>query len=242
MRKYCSIIFVPIFLCRLNLPDPDSAMASRLRINSINTVRDQRENRMTPIIPLSAGGQHLQQFYFSLDVERLWIAGQHVNWETGVADNPDASSGIHTHCSAFVAAACKRLNIYILRPPEHNQILLANAQYDWLTTKEAADAGWKPVSGNNLYETSQSLANKGTVVLAICKNQDEKKTGHAALVMPNEISIDKLLESGPTLIMASTHNFNKISLKNGFRSHLAVWPEHAISFYYNIKTPVFAIP
>ena len=195
-----------------------------------------------PVIPLSEGGQRLQQFYLSLDVEHLWIAGQHINWETGVADNPDATSGIHTHCSAFVAAACKRLNIYILRPPEHKQILLANAQYDWLTTKEAADAGWKPIMGNNIYEAAQSLANRGTVVMAICKNEDEKKPGHAALIMPDQIALEKIAESGPVLIMASTHNFNKISLRNGFKSHVTMWPEHVISFYYNAKVPVFAMP
>jgi len=35
--------------------------------------------------------------------------------------------GKHPHCNAFVAAAAKRLNIYILRPADHAQILLTNA-------------------------------------------------------------------------------------------------------------------
>ena len=98
--------------------------------------------KRTPFLPLLLGlfafgiqsdlriepaGQQLKEFYFSLDVEHLWIAGNHVNWETGVADKPEATSENHTHCSAFVAAACKRLNMYILRPPDHSQLLLANA-------------------------------------------------------------------------------------------------------------------
>jgi hypothetical protein len=70
-------------------------------------------------------GSSLKHFYHSLHVEDLWIAGHHINWETGQADNPNAEHGIHTHCSAFAAAACKRLHIYILRPPEHGQLLLA---------------------------------------------------------------------------------------------------------------------
>src|ERR1700683_3459114 len=124
-------------------------------------------------------GEQLKEFYFSLDVEHLWIAGNHVNGETGVADKPEATAGNHTHCSAFVAAACQRLNIFILRPPDHGQLLLANAQYDWLASPAALAAGWKPVEGTfpTLYETAQRLANQGYVVVAICKNPDEKVPG-----------------------------------------------------------------
>ena len=186
---------------------------------------------------LSPQGRALQQFYLSLQVEQLWIAGQHVDWETGVADKPDAASGNHTHCSAFAAAACKKLNIYLLRPPEHKQILLANAQYDWLATQAAADAGWRPVSGGNIYEAAQTLANRGMVVIAVCQNPDPKKPGHAALVMPADLRPGRLEESGPELIMAGTHNHNKITLKAGFHSHLTEWPEHVILFYYNSQTP-----
>src|SRR5262249_16129166 len=59
-----------------------------------------------------------------LEVEQHWPAGLHVHWETGIPDGkPEFSQGKHTHCSAFVAAAAKLLGIYILRPPEHGQIL-----------------------------------------------------------------------------------------------------------------------
>jgi len=188
---------------------------------------------------LPENGRRLREFYLSLQVEQLWLAGQHVSWETGVADRPDATSGNHTHCSAFAAAACKRLNIYLLRPPEHKQILLANAQYDWLPTPAAADAGWRPVAGRNIYEAAQNLANKGYIVLAICQNPDPKKPGHTALVMPADLRPEKLEESGPEMIMAGTHNHNRISLKAGFHSHLTGWPEHAVLFYYNTQTPSF---
>jgi hypothetical protein len=72
-------------------------------------------------IPLEPAGRALKEFYFALNVENGWQAGSHVDWETGIADRPDATAGNHTHCSAFVAAACKRMEIYILRPPEHGQ-------------------------------------------------------------------------------------------------------------------------
>ena len=189
------------------------------------------------VISIDRKGEALKGFYLSLNVENLWIAGNHVNWQTGEADKPDATSGNHTHCSAFAAAACKRLNIYILRPPDHKQVLLANAQYDWMGGSEAVADGWKLITGNNVYETAQRLANSGYVVVAVCKNPDETKPGHIALVMPDEISGRKLADDGPAVIMAGTHNHNKISLKAGFRSHLSDWPEQVVRFYYNSTLP-----
>ncbi|MBS1512602.1 MAG: hypothetical protein JST86_17280 [Bacteroidetes bacterium] len=189
---------------------------------------------------LSARGQALQQFYLGMNVEQGWIAGSHVDWETGVADHPDATAGNHTHCSAFVAAACKKTGIYILRPPQHGQLLLANAQYDWLQTSEAAKSGWKEITNNNrnaLYEQVQQLANAGNVIVAVCKNPDATKPGHAALVMPKIITADKISDAGPIVIMAGKHNFNYISLKNGFKSHLDNWPENVIRFFVNQNAP-----
>ena len=80
------------------------------------------------LVKMDSAGVKLQGFYLSMNVENLWISGQHVNWKTGEADKPDATAGIHTHCSAFVAAACDRKGVYILRPPKHGQVLLTNAQ------------------------------------------------------------------------------------------------------------------
>jgi hypothetical protein len=66
-----------------------------------------------------------QQIFREIDamgVESKWIAGEHVYWESGLPTGvPETSPGKHTHCSAFVAAAAKKLGIYILRPPEHGQ-------------------------------------------------------------------------------------------------------------------------
>lgn len=82
---------------------------------------------------VSPQGKALTQMLDSMQVEDRWLAGRHINWKTGLPDGrPYAKSGAHTHCSAFVAAAAYRLGIYILRPPEHSQVLLANAQVDWL--------------------------------------------------------------------------------------------------------------
>jgi hypothetical protein len=190
-------------------------------------------------LTLTPQGEALRTFYLSLDVENGWIAGNHVNWQTGVADHPDATSGNHTHCSAFVAAACKRLNMYVLRPPEHKQELLANAQFEWLAGQDAQADGWKPVEGVDRYEAAQRMANNGMVVIAVCRNPDPKKPGHTALVMPDEKTKRALSEEGPSVIMAGIHNHNKIPLKIGFKSHLTGWPENVVMFYYNTQAPAF---
>ena len=166
-------------------------------------------------------GQKLKQFYLSLNVENLWIAGQHIDWETGVADNPDATHNIKTHCSTFAAAACKKLNIYLLRPPQHAQTLLANAQYDWLKTSEALARGWHNITGQNRYVAAQDYANRGYTVVAIIQNPDPHKPGHIALVTPATITDEQLIESGPKLIQAGSHNYNAVSLKTGFKNHLS---------------------
>lgn len=206
-----------ILVCRGKAPVPPAAESERF-------------------IPLSESGQRLQQFYLGMNVENLWIAGNHINWETGEADKPDAASGNHTHCSAFAAAACKRLGVYLLCPPAHGQILLANAQYDWLSTPDAQAKGWSPLRSNDrleLYARVQEYANKGWLVLAVCKNPDASKPGHVALVMPKQVTMTKIEEGGPVVTMAGTHNFNYISLKNGFKSHLAGWPENEVVFFFN---------
>lgn len=105
------------------------------------------------------------------------------------------------------------MNIYILRSPEHEQELLTNVPFDWLTSRNAVNAGWKILQGNNIYEQAQSLANMGMLVIAICKNLDDTKPGHVALVMPGEMTKEKLANQGPALIMAGTNNHQKISLK-----------------------------
>lgn len=190
------------------------------------------------IISMDSSGYKLQQFYLSLDVEHLWIAEHHINWENGEPDRPQATQGVKTHCSAFVSAACKRLNIYILRPPQHGQILLADAQFDWLKSSEARNAGWQAITADdayNIYIQAQQFANKGYTVIAIWKNPLQKKPGHTALIMPKEIATEKIKESGPVIIMAGTHNFNYISLANGFKHHIHQWPEKEILFYYNTR-------
>jgi hypothetical protein len=190
-------------------------------------------------IPVNIEGKCLRDFYIKENVAEKWLAGHHINWETGEPDNPNATKEIKTHCSAFVAAACKQLNIYILRPPQHAQELLANAQFDWLNAEEGIKQGWKKIIDNPLLE-AQRLVNEGYVVVASTKNSNAHKPGHIALVIPKETSNKELAEKGPFVIQAAQTNGYDIYLRNGFKSHINDWNQisDVIDFYY-YKTKVF---
>jgi len=187
-------------------------------------------------VPIDSAGIRLRAFYLSENVESLWLAGHHVNWETGVPDRPTAVRSIKTHCSSFVAAVCKQKAIYILRPPAHKAELLASAQYKWLFSSEAYEQGWRQIT-ENIYEKAQTLANQGYLVTAVYSNPNPKPPGHIALVMPYEQNVDSLAIEGPIMIQAGAINKNFISLKEGFKHHIVVWAAATqdILFFYNVN-------
>jgi hypothetical protein len=164
----------------------------------------------------------------SLDVEHRWRAGAHVRWETGIPDGrPERSFGKHTHCSAFVAAAAKQAGIYILRPPEHPQTLLANAQFDWLAADGRAQ-GWAPLASG---VDAQRYANQGWFVVATYKNIHDDKPGHIAVVRPSDKSVSAILEEGPQITQAGTVNYRDVPLRVGFAGHPLAWSRQAIRYY-----------
>jgi hypothetical protein len=177
-------------------------------------------------------GNKLKQFYLNEQVEKLWLPGQHVNWQTGEPDNPNATKGNKTHCSAFVALVCKQLDVFIIHPPSKTS--LANAQYDWLSSADGYGKGWKQITAN-VFETAQQYANAGKLVVAVCKNPNASKPGHIALIMPAEKITDDLSKEGPAVIQAGHLNSSSISLKQGFKLHLTSWPPSPteIIFFYN---------
>jgi len=164
----------------------------------------------------------------ALNVEQHWPAGQHVHWESGEPDGkPEKTPGKHTHCSAFVAAAAKKLGIYILRPPEHGQILLANAQYDWLQN-EGAQNGWRPIPDA---VEAQTYANRGYLVVAAYKNHRDDKPGHIAIVRPSEKSSTAILSEGPEITQAGGSNYRDTTLRRGFAGHPAAWEKGEVRYY-----------
>jgi hypothetical protein len=170
-----------------------------------------------------------------MSVESKWIAGAHIDWRTGLPDGrPETLHGRHTHCSAFVASAAEKFGVYILRPPDHPQELLANAQNEWLGS-EGRDEGWRPLRG--LVE-AQSFANRGYLVVASYHNHHDDKPGHIAIVLPGEKSAETLEAEGPNVMQAGTVNSASISLKAGFAGHPHAWADDEIRFYaHAVKTP-----
>ncbi|MCE1188980.1 MAG: hypothetical protein LWX56_07545 [Ignavibacteria bacterium] len=187
---------------------------------------------------VNENGKKLRDYYESLQVTKYWLAGHHVDWESGVRDDPGAEHGISTHCSAFAAAACSRMGIYILRPPKHKQLLLANAQFEWLQTPEAQKEGWLRINEESWIETfvtAQNMANTGYAVVAVCQNPDPKSPGHIALIMPSDETFENISEMGPAVIQAGRQNSDSFHLRQGFSNHIIEWPEPGIWFYYNIQ-------
>ena len=123
--------------------------------------------------------QAMMQVLDAMGVESKWIAGEHVYWDAGLPTGvPETSPGKHTRCSAFVAAAAKNLGIYILRPPEHGQKLLARAQNAWLAEDGAAH-GWLKLAHAG---AAQAAANRGLLVVASYHNHHDDRPGHIAIV------------------------------------------------------------
>ena len=179
--------------------------------------------------PLTNEGARVAEVIDALHVEAHWPAGQHINWETGIPDGrPVTTQGKHTHCSAFVASAAEHLGVYILRPPEHGQTLLANAQWDWLDSAAAAVQGWHPVRDG---VEAQEKANQGELVVVVYKNHNPEKPGHIAIVRPSDKSETALLNEGPQITQAGGTNYRSATLREGFKSHPGAWSNGEIRFF-----------
>jgi hypothetical protein len=177
---------------------------------------------------ISPAGQRLAQKLDSFEVEKRWPAHLHVNWETGDPDGkPEKGTGVHTHCSAFVASAAKQLGVYILRPPEHGQVLLANAQNEWLESEGAAQ-GWQHLKDGR---EAEDAANKGELVVASYHNHHDNKPGHIAIVRPSAKSPEAIAEEGPDMVQAGAQNYNVVSAKKGFAGHPAAWRDNEIEYF-----------
>ncbi len=183
--------------------------------------------------PITPAGARLASTLDSMNVESLWLANEHVNWETGEPDKGAEyeGPGRHTHCSAFAAAAAKRLGVYLLRPPEHGQALLANAQADWLASEAATKAGWHRVAN---MQKAQHLANEGSLVLVLYPNPDKHVPGHIAIVRPSEKGPKTLEENGPEIIQAGEHNHIRTNVRLGFENHPGAWPDGVLYYAHSL--------
>jgi hypothetical protein len=181
--------------------------------------------------PLENNQQQLpllaQQLLHQLDnsrVEEKWLNHRHINWLTGEPDRPVSYRGpaTHSHCSAFVAAMAQQRGIYLLRPPQHAQVLLANAQLHWLSSEAAQQQGWQAVS--HAWQ-AQQLANQGMFVVVGYANTQSHKPGHIAIVRPGFLTEQQLAQQGPDVTQAGVKNFLKVTARKAFKHHPAAWPD-----------------
>jgi len=176
-------------------------------------------------------GQRLAAFLDDTGVDHLWQAGWHVDWRTGETDRKEPGGPeAKTHCSAFVAAVADRLGVYVLRPPDHPQDLLANAQMDWLV-QQGRSSGWQAVGDAG---TAQRLANSGVLVLAVFANPDPQRPGHIAVIRPSLKTVAELIADGPQETQAGETNALSTTVAAGFRHHHGAWQEAgtgALRFY-----------
>jgi len=185
--------------------------------------------------PVTPVGLHLIQTLDASDVEHAWLARDHIDWETGMRDRETVApieGHLVTHCSAFVAAIAKRLGIYVLRPPEHGLVLLANAQSEWLGSSEAQAQGWRRVEGA---QSAQSLANQGKLVVISYASPDPHRSGHIVIIRPSEKSEADLVNEGPDIIQAGVVNYSKWVAASAFGRRLRAWPDGVSYFAHDIN-------
>ncbi len=180
---------------------------------------------------ITPAGSRLAAFLDGMDVDNLWQEHVRINWETGTP-KAGAPATHGTHCSAFAAAAAKRLDIYLLRPPDHGQDFLASAQERWLQGSHAREDGWKPVSSAR---EAQGLANQGELVVLVFRNPDPHKPGHIAVVHPYVKSDAALASEGPTTTQAGAHNFTLGTAVFSFVMHPGAWPDEVKMFAHATK-------
>jgi hypothetical protein len=128
--------------------------------------------------------------------------------------------------------AHEHIGVYMLRPPEHGQILLANAQAEWFRATGGKGNGWREV---RTAREAQSLANQGNLVVVVYESPDPHKPGHVAIIRPAH-RLERLLEqNGPEIIQAGQKNYLKTSAKVGYQAHPGAWPDGVRYYSHSIE-------
>jgi hypothetical protein len=171
--------------------------------------------------PITPEAEKLAHILDTSGVDHLWLAAQHIVWDTGERD-PARPGGTRrsTHCSAFAAAMAERAGVYLLRPPQHGQDLLANAQFAWLDSDAGRAAGWRAV---DTPKAAQSAANRGELVVAVFRNPDPHRPGHIAVLRPSDKTQAELDADGPQEAQAGAKNWISTDVAQGFHGHQSAW-------------------
>ena len=179
--------------------------------------------------PITPAGKKLLEVLDAANVENRWLPHQYVNWETG--EPQENTLVFSSHCSAFTAAIGKRLNVYMLRPPEHSPVLLASAQTAWFAQDAGKQAGWSQLFTE---EEAQHLSNNGQLVVASYENPHPKKPGHIAIVRPSLKNLTALNEDGPEITQAGATNYADTNVRTGFAKHAGAYRRNVRYFVHAV--------
>jgi hypothetical protein len=194
---------------------------------------------------VSPPGHRLSAILDEMRVEQLWQADYPSDWRTGqIVGARETTPGGHTHCSTFVAAVADRLGLYILRPPEHGQNWLADAQERWLNGAfgglvDARKAGWRRIgrlAEPRASKRAVARANEGHLVMAIYNEPPvgtRQISGHVAIVRPSTKVARLVHDEGPDVTQAGVHNHRIVPMRAGFVSHMIAWCTGKIEYFYN---------
>ncbi len=182
-------------------------------------------------VALYPEGRRLRAWLDTLDVEHRWRAGQKIDWRTGRKGDPSEYNP-RTHCSAFVAAVCRRLGVPMLKPPP--RMYLSNRQQDWLRGRGRA-LGWRRVGPVR----AQELANRGYLVIASWKNREKDRyhrgAGHVAVVRPQLKDVARIRKRGPQITQAGRRNYRTTSAAVGFRGR--AWKNRQVLYFAYVRAP-----
>ena len=167
----------------------------------------------------AATGAALRTFLDSQDLAHLWQKGWRIDWYSGKGLWKWPRDGkLHTHCSAFVASVCSRLNIPLPTPANNSERGLADRQALWLQGKEGAAAGWRGIA----ITAAQAVADSGELVV-VCLYQ-KSGPGHIGIIRPLEK--DSLF-----VAQAGKINGARVPLPAAFAAHRGAVENGLIEFY-----------
>jgi len=173
-----------------------------------------------------------------MDLNNKWLPGKNISCYSGET-KPDKSTTVKSsHCSCFIAAVCKKMNISMIGPPNYSQYHLADKQLKWLETDNAFQESWFEIYGSSKqkYIEAQKIANEGKLVIVGVK-QTKNTNGHIAIVRPCYKLQYFVINDGPQVITSSHVNSYSIAMKDDFMLHKKEFKflESEIQFFYNNK-------
>ena len=91
--------------------------------------------------------EKLEKVLNSMDLSTKWLPGYNVDCLTGERVKEKSTTVSSSHCSCFVFAVCKKMNIKMIGTPDYKQYHLSTNQMKWLKTDDAKKSGWNEING-----------------------------------------------------------------------------------------------